>query len=1514
MWKTQTHKILFGVASLAVGTFLLSLVPGQAHASTGTNQEISFEGKVVTAAGINIPDGTYNMEFKIYSGGTNTGGGTLDWTEDWLVSAGQGVTFTSGTFQVNLGSINPFGSSVNWNSYPLYLSLQIGNTSSCTPAGNFQANCGGDGEMTPYILFTSTPYAFNSNELGGIAAGGFVQLSPASQQTGNINISGNVTAGGTYNTNTFTANSLQFGGASTATLQSASSQALNITANAASTWSTSAGSLTIQAAGTNSLSLDTGAAGIVSVAGSNATTLTLGNGGATVSINSGSSLNIGNNAVNKTINIGATGTAAYTTTVNIGTSTGAAQSVTIGSTNSNSPVVINSGTSGTTINLSGSGSNPGLVLKPVNNTTEVFQVQNAANASIVNVDTTTNKLAISGPLNLVQVLSPSSAPTVAVNATAGNLNGTYYYTTTFVTASGETDYGTVSASVSPVNQEVNLTNIPTGPAGLVVARKIYRTTGSGSVWGPFYYVTTINDNSTTSYTDDTGDGSLGSSVAPVDNNTASIQFNGSSVLRVGGNGQNTWIGKNVGTTNTTGAGDLGIGANALSSNTTGNDNLAIGYSALGANTSGGGNLAVGAYALSSNTTGSSNIAYGYGALGRNSTGGNNFGLGTNALGANTTGSDNTASGSNSLDSNTSGSNNTAFGYQALATNTTGTYDASFGYGADVLSNNLTNATSIGYNAKVGSSNSIILGSSGTNVGIGTSYAPNLLTAATSTSSSGTITQNSGSNTVTGSGTSFSSSMVGGTLYYNNGTTGTITAVSSSTSLTSSNATGGWSGATYIIVYGGFNITGSATVYLQPTSDSTTAFKIQNAANTTTVLDADTVNGRIGIDTAAPGYALDVNGNINTNTGFLLNGSSINSAGVLTNVAYLNQTQTFTQANTFSASGTALTVDNNATIDGQLNLVDGAYIQDFYGSTWINLPTTGAGSGIGTGGAGSNPFIAYVPGSGHWFNNASAGDVAYRNTLGRILLGTSNGNANVIINTNGSVLFQNSTDSTTGFQIQNAAGNSNLFVADTTDSIIGIGTTPSTSNADATLQVNNRKNGPQISFGSDTLEDFYGTAALSYNSYYANVGGSGYVDNGGGAADSLLLNNNGLALDTVASGSSGAILTPNSVFAVGINGNVLFQNSTDSSTAFQVQDTSADGSKSLFTVDTTNNLVQVGSATSSATQINLALDQYNSFSDVGTCGSSASSPNGALYYNTDTNAIRACINGGWTDLVSTAGLGIVLFGVQPDSGSAPGDLESTSTSGVSGPCKVSWASATSVTIQACTVYSGGRQITQSQVTVTLPSMSTSQFTHLCYWNGSAASGPITNSTSWFTTPSTTETANLPTFSANAPVVCLATIKNSSAAANTIGQIYDTRVFTTSTKQFVEGSVALAPGWITITNTSNTTQVTTTTTAGTEGVAGAVVVGNSSPWLSGGPSAIIATGGPLEVEATGGSTSAYNYIETSTTSGYATTVTTASTTLTLPAPYMGLALTAFGSCSTPSASSCQGSLLTQVQWMD
>src|SRR5579862_4769212 len=164
-------------------------LPKPAQASAGVNQTINFQGRLLNNQGATVPDGYYNIEFKIYqdgdgqSAGDSTGSpaGSLKWTEDYLNSAGHGVKVVNGYLSVQLGSVTPFGSNIDWNQSVLWLSMQIGDTSSCTISTNFHTDCGGDGEMTPMQPMTSAPYSLNSGELGGLNSSQFVQLAQGVQ-------------------------------------------------------------------------------------------------------------------------------------------------------------------------------------------------------------------------------------------------------------------------------------------------------------------------------------------------------------------------------------------------------------------------------------------------------------------------------------------------------------------------------------------------------------------------------------------------------------------------------------------------------------------------------------------------------------------------------------------------------------------------------------------------------------------------------------------------------------------------------------------------------------------------------------------------------------------------------------------------------------------------------------------------------------------------------------------------------------------------------------------------------------------------------------------------------------------------------------------------------------------------------------------------------------------------------------------------------------------------------------
>jgi len=117
--------------------------------------------------------------------------------------------------------------------------------------------------------------------------------------------------------------------------------------------------------------------------------------------------------------------------------------------------------------------------------------------------------------------APGAVTAVLITA-AGNVNtGVHRYLATFTTAAGETQAGAVSAAVTADagHGQVALSGIPLGGAS-VTGRKLYRTTAGGST---YLLLASIADNTTTTYTDNIADASLGAQ-APSTNTTADPEW------------------------------------------------------------------------------------------------------------------------------------------------------------------------------------------------------------------------------------------------------------------------------------------------------------------------------------------------------------------------------------------------------------------------------------------------------------------------------------------------------------------------------------------------------------------------------------------------------------------------------------------------------------------------------------------------------------------------------------------------------------------------------------------------------------------------------------------------------------------------------------------------------------------------------------------------------------------------------------------------------------------------------
>jgi len=322
--------------------------------------------------------------------------------------------------------------------------------------------------------------------------------------------------------------------------------------------------------------------------------------------------------------------------------------------------------------------------------------------------------------------SPPGTPTVVVNPSAGNLNGDYYYRISFVTAGGETTISEHSTKVSPANERVDISAISIG-TDEVTARKIYRTTANpDDVYARMKYVVTLNDNTTTTYTDNISDGNLGDWNPGINTTGGLIYVNNIPSMVLGDLYSLTAVGYRAGESNK-GYYNTAFGTLALYSNTTGSFNAASGYNSM-----------------RSNTVGEKNTAYGHDSMYHNTTGIENTAVGSWALSKNEDGNYNVAIGNNALYNNISGSYNMALGKGALTKNTT-SYNTAMGVFAAYYNTGVANIA-VGHNAL------FYQETGGWNVGIGQE------------SGKGTATHNSSFNVFIGAHSGYSNSTGGKNIF------------------------------------------------------------------------------------------------------------------------------------------------------------------------------------------------------------------------------------------------------------------------------------------------------------------------------------------------------------------------------------------------------------------------------------------------------------------------------------------------------------------------------------------------------------------------------------------------------------------------------------------------------------------------------------------------------------------------------------------------------------------------------
>ena len=213
-------------------------------------------------------------------------------------------------------------------------------------------------------------------------------------------------------------------------------------------------------------------------------------------------------------------------------------------------------------------------------------------------------------------------------------------------------------------------------------------------------------------------------------------------------------------------------------------------------------------------------------------------------------------------------------------------------------------------------------------------------------------------------------------------------------------------------------------------------------------------GNVGIGSAWPGTMLDVHGAIRSTTGGVVfpDGTTQTTAATAGGLNYWNYTASGNIGiSTIQAVGIGTTFIGGtgeasfAVMNGNVGIgtwvpaaqldIKGAGTSEFSvknnwntgTGVWLNLSTDGP-SGIGSGGAGTNPWIAYVAGSAQWFSNVSVGDIAYRNTAGNIDMGATGNYFQLQISPTNSLEVNSSSSNTPYLTVVNSSGN------------VGIGTT------------------------------------------------------------------------------------------------------------------------------------------------------------------------------------------------------------------------------------------------------------------------------------------------------------------------------------------------------------------------------------------------------------------------------------------------------------------------------------------
>lgn len=437
--------------------------------------------------------------------------------------------------------------------------------------------------------------------------------------------------------------------------------------------------------------------------------------------------------------------------------------------------------------------------------------------------------------------------------------------------------------------------------------------------------------------------------------------------------------------------------------------------------------------------------------------------------------------------------------------------------------------------------------------------------------------------------------------------------------------------------GSLNIQATTTT-VKPNSNSTNAFQVQNAAGTTTALNVDTTNTRVGIGTGSPSTTFDVAVN---NTQVTTPMALLEQAGTGdATIQFKNASASFyagidtSNANSFSINSSAAAANSSP---GTISHVQ-SRAGTFSGSTTSGTVALGFSSNNTAG----NTIVASITWDPTLSSSVSCSD-SNGNSYTVAISAVDPGNQAVAVCYATNIIGGSNTVTATfganvGYRMINIHEYSGVMSVSALDtSASNIQATGTTATDGYTSTASTTSNNGDLIYGA-LFNTGTSTTFSAGTGFTARTNTSGFVteDLVQSTAASKAATWTGAAARTYiatmvalkASLTSGPITdtNTNALFTLDQNGAAKFKNSINSSTAFQIQNSAAN---QLFAVDTNNSRVIIGSGTTgSATPTLLVLNS-------GSSGSDPTGVAGAMYYNASLGKFRCYEGGAWKNCITSA---------------------------------------------------------------------------------------------------------------------------------------------------------------------------------------------------------------------------------------------------------------------------------------